>query len=251
LTISLTYGIIEKKGDFIMGYIVYVHTTPNGKKYVGITGQTLQQRWQNGLGYRKSSRFYNAILKYGWENIKHEILFENLTKAEAEQKEIEYIALYKSNDKRFGYNIENGGNSVGKLSEETKKKISLKRKGIKPNDETRKKLSNAHKKENLSLQTLNKMIQSHIGKTQSNETKAKIGKKHKGKKYSLETINKMILSKKSKPFIQYTIDMEFVKEWKSASDYERQTGKNKRHIVRCLKGEIKTAYGYVWKYKEK
>ena len=72
-------------------YKVYKHTFPNGKVYIGITQQTLIRRWQNGKGYYKNSFISKAINKYGWENVKHEVLFENLTKEEAEQKEIEHI----------------------------------------------------------------------------------------------------------------------------------------------------------------
>lgn len=32
-------------------YSVYVHTTPNGKRYVGMTSQEPFVRWRNGLGY--------------------------------------------------------------------------------------------------------------------------------------------------------------------------------------------------------
>lgn len=32
-------------------YSVYVHTTPNGKRYVGMTSRDLSARWRNGLGY--------------------------------------------------------------------------------------------------------------------------------------------------------------------------------------------------------
>lgn len=32
-------------------YIVYKHTTPCGKVYIGITSKTPSQRWQNGKGY--------------------------------------------------------------------------------------------------------------------------------------------------------------------------------------------------------
>lgn len=62
-----------------MAYTVYCHTFPNGKKYIGITGQSVSRRWRNGEGY-EGQPVYNAILKFRWENIKHEILFENLSK---------------------------------------------------------------------------------------------------------------------------------------------------------------------------
>ena len=47
-----------------MGYSVYMHITPNNKKYIGITKQKLVKRWLHGKGYQKQSYFYNAILKY-------------------------------------------------------------------------------------------------------------------------------------------------------------------------------------------
>lgn len=77
-------------------YFVYKHTTPSGKVYIGITCQRLSQRWANGKGYKCQRLFANSIKKYGWDNIKHEILFEELTKEQAEQKEIELIAKYKA-----------------------------------------------------------------------------------------------------------------------------------------------------------
>lgn len=48
---------------------LYMHICPNGKKYVGITIQEPNQRWRDGKGYCKNKHFYNAILKYGWDNI--------------------------------------------------------------------------------------------------------------------------------------------------------------------------------------
>ena len=89
-------------------YCVYKHTSPSGKVYIGQTSINPLDRWQNGKGYKKQA-FYNAIKKYGWENIKHEILYDNLTKEEATKKEIEMISFYKSTNKNFGYNISPGG----------------------------------------------------------------------------------------------------------------------------------------------
>lgn len=90
-------------------YVVYIHICPNNKKYIGIT-YNIKQRWgKNGYGYRNNRLFKRAIKKYGWENIKHKILFTNLTLKEAQQKEIELIKLYKTNNNKYGYNISCGG----------------------------------------------------------------------------------------------------------------------------------------------
>ncbi len=95
-------------------YLVYMHTTPNGKKYIGITQQNTTRRWQNGHGYDTQTLFHRAIKKYGWENIKHEILEENLSEREAWEREKYYIQLYKTTNPKYGYNIHSGGTS-GKL----------------------------------------------------------------------------------------------------------------------------------------
>lgn len=106
-------------------YKVYRHTCPNGKIYIGITSQAdINRRWQNGYGYHNNVLFYRAIKKYGWNNIRHEILFDRLSKSQAEDKEIQLIRELKSDNPQYGYNIENGGNCTGTHSEETKRKIS-------------------------------------------------------------------------------------------------------------------------------
>ena len=50
----------------------------------------------------------------------------------------------------------------------------------------------------------------------------------------------------NKPILQYTIEGEFVREWSSATDVGREAQSN---IWCCLNDRTKTAYGYVWKYK--
>lgn len=92
-------------------YCVYCHTSPSGKRYIGITCQSPTRRWHSGKGYVQHPYFYNAILKYGWSKIRHEILCEGLSREEACQKEVELIAEYQSNDPRYGYNLSSGGES--------------------------------------------------------------------------------------------------------------------------------------------
>lgn len=127
------------------GYIVYKHTSPSNKVYIGITSQRFKRRCANGQGYKKCPRFYHAIQKYGWGNIRHEILLSGLSKEEAENAEIRLIKEFKSNDDRYGYNIENGGNCSGTHSEEVRCKISQGNKGKVYSDETLQKMKEAHK----------------------------------------------------------------------------------------------------------
>lgn len=111
-----------------MSFCVYKHTSPSGKIYIGISGIDPVKRWNCGCGYRSNFHFDNAIRKYGWRNFSHEILFDDLTKDEAEEMEIKLIQEYKSYMKRFGYNQDMGGNSIGKASDETRRKQSEKKK---------------------------------------------------------------------------------------------------------------------------
>lgn len=57
-------------------------------------------------------------------------------------------------------------------------------------------------------------------------------------------------SNKSKKVLQYKKDGEFVKEWVSASEIERQLGYNRGNISSCCKGKLKTAYDFVWKHHQ-
>ena len=70
-------------------YIVYMHTSPNNKRYIGITSHTNpKHRWKGVYGYHKNDYFYRSIQKYGWDNFKHEIIASNLSKEEACKMEI-------------------------------------------------------------------------------------------------------------------------------------------------------------------
>ena len=70
-------------------YTVYMHIFPNNKRYIGITSMGVKNRWRKGKGYYKCQLIYKAIQKYGWENIKHEILYEDLTKLTSEEYNLE------------------------------------------------------------------------------------------------------------------------------------------------------------------
>lgn len=96
---------------------VYVHIVPkeisghnHDKYYVGLTRRTnVTDRWHAGGGYKNNTHFYRAIHKYGWENLIHEVIAENLTKEEACDFEKTLIKELNSTDFYYGYNKSIGG----------------------------------------------------------------------------------------------------------------------------------------------
>lgn len=88
-------------------YSVYIHTTPDGKKYVGLTSKNPpSKRWHNGHGYSENKLFDSAIKKFGWDNIKHEIFFQTDDSELAHCCEKILVEKYNTTDSKFGYNRE-------------------------------------------------------------------------------------------------------------------------------------------------
>ena len=108
-------------------YIVYQILFPNNKRYIGCTSATLTKRindhisaMESGLNYK----IYNAMRKYGVNNLKFEILGKYKTKEEMFIKEKYFINLF--NSQLNGYNTTLGGEGCpGRIiSEEERIKIS-------------------------------------------------------------------------------------------------------------------------------
>lgn len=232
-----------------MSYKVYKHTFPNNKVYIGITGQEVNKRWRNGWGYSHNNYLKNAIKKYGWDNIKHDILFDDLTKDEACQKEIELISLYKSNQKDYGYNLSTGGehgstgtknNNVwnkgktGVYSQEIKERISKGLKKYYQNNENKSK-----------TKFIKGQVAWNKGKETPLETRKKLSEAHK----------KLIGDKapRSRAIIKLSLNGEILEKYVSAKDGALKNNLKatcNSLILRCCKGEVKTAFGYIWKYEE-
>jgi hypothetical protein len=61
-------------------------------------------------------------------------------------------------------------------------------------------------------------------------------------------LDKIHAAKRKKPISQFTLDDKFVKTWDSAREVQNELGFCESNINKCLKGNIKTAYGYKWEY---
>ena len=218
-------------------YCVYKHTSPNNKVYIGITSRNPETRWKNGYGYSSNKHLTSAIQKYGWDNFQHEILFENLTREEACQKEIDLIKFYDSTNPDKGYNHSLGGDSGTT--------------GLVVSEEVRQKLRENH----ADVSGKNNPM---YGKHLSDETKRKISEALKGEKspqygvvYSEE--QRQHLSEASplrKPVVQMSLDGKIVSEFHGVREAGRITGIAYQSISACCKGAKKTAGGFLWKYKD-
>lgn len=101
--------------------IIYMYTSPNGKKYVGQTWDE-QKRKSDHKIIAKKSVFHSAIKKYGFNKFKYEILHSNI-RTQKELDRLEILEIQKNNSiAPNGYNIALGGYG-GKLCESAKQKI--------------------------------------------------------------------------------------------------------------------------------
>lgn len=261
---------IVKETDNDRCYTVYMHTAPNGKRYIGITSKNPpEKRWgKNGYAYKPNKHFWNAIQKYGWNKFNHEILFENLTKKEAEEKEIELIAFYNSCDGNYGYNIEHGGNCTGTHSEETKNKIREKRIGKKHSEETKKKLSDERKipvcqydLEGNFLKRYDGILDGsvatgvesgNISACCKNKIKTSGGFiwQYDGVELTLENLLWHSSDDNKVAVCQYSLSGGFIKKYKSSTEASIEVAVNNSLIVECCKGHRKTGRGYIWRYAD-
>lgn len=196
-------------------YIVYMHITPNNKRYIGLTSNSIKKRWRSGHGY-DNQIFGKAIKKYGWNNIKHIIVAKGLTEDEAEWLESEMIKIYNTTNYKYGYNISPGGNI---MSEETKEKISYKLKGRIFNEEHKRKISLANTGRIVSNETKEKLRAINLGKTLSPDTINKIRIKNIGHKTSEETKEKISKSNKGKIVSEETRKKQSESRYKAIEKY--------------------------------
>lgn len=52
----------------------------------------------------------------------------------------------------------------------------------------------------------------------------------------------------SKTVYQFSIDGQFIREWPSGMEVQRQLGYSQGNIAACCRGEHKTVYGFKWSY---
>jgi group I intron endonuclease len=174
--------IVEKKVG------IYKITSPNNKIYIGQSRNIdLRKNQYSRLQCKNQKKLYSSILKYGWDNFCFDILAVfpcSISQDELNRYEIFYWEEYKNQGFKM-LNIKTPG-SNGKLSEETKIKISKANKGMKMPIEACIKISNARKGIKFSDEHKLKLRLSKLGTSRTIESKFKISKNSKKSKIVLD-----------------------------------------------------------------
>ena len=249
-------------------YKVYMHVNKvDNKKYIGITKRKKPEwRWgKRGQKYNDTQYFWNAIQKYGWDGFDHLILFEGLTQEEAKQKEIEMIAKYKSNNRKFGYNLTAGGDMGNHL-----KGANSPFYGKHFNEEHRRKIAEFNKNrirspEEIKMATnrLLEYMKTHpspwLGKHHTEESRKKMSlsqveyfKTHKNPRLGMSLSDfskqKIAESRLEKGLSHRVLCLETGKEYISLRKASEDTNISRDTIARCCKGLQESTKGFHFKY---
>lgn len=224
--------MLEEYTEPKYGFIYMTKNNINGKLYIGQHTRTMNLKdiddsWYLGSG----DALHMAIAKYGEENFTREIIYECESKSELDYMEKVFINYYNAVKNEDFYNIAGGGQGVG--SGENHPMY-----GKHHTAEAKRKISEATRGENNPM----------YGKNHTDETKKKISMSKIGVviPHTEEWNHKIGLSN-SKPVAQYNEDGELFAVFRSRTETEEITGIQHQCIGKCVRGERKTAGGYVWK----
>jgi hypothetical protein len=101
-----------------MPWTIYCHThVDSGRRYVGLTSQTMGRRWGQHCSQAKNSKggrwhFPNAIRKFGKNAFSHEVLEVCETLESANEAEAKWIDHFDSRNLEKGFNLMKGGEHI-------------------------------------------------------------------------------------------------------------------------------------------
>ncbi len=266
---------------------IYKITSPTGKVYIGqsvnIKGRLSRYKTNN---CKHQVKLHTSIFKHGFKKHSFEVIHElpkDISPVVLTAYEQLYIDLYRGCGVEL-MNIKEAG-SNGKLSIETKRKISDALKGKPrpiPNAETRLKMAEAkrgkvgNRKGTIGLRgelnplfgrklpedVILKMKATKKGMKLSDSHKAKLALRMMGDKnhnfkrvFSEETKDKIRNKRKlqvntnAKPVLQFDTDNKLIAEWSSGRAASKALNIVKSGISNAVNGKIKTAGGFIWRYK--
>jgi group I intron endonuclease len=183
---------------------IYKITSPSKKIYIGQSSD-IEYRWKTykRLHCKNQTCLYNSFKKYGVNKHKFEIVqlceFEQLNELEKY-----YMDLFQTFNNKYGMNLKDGGDAHSSMSEESKRKMSIAKKGIKLSIEHRQKIGEANKGNKRSKEAVLKTALGNTGKKRNDESKLKMSISATGHKHSNESKLKIGLALKNRIYSNET-----------------------------------------------
>lgn len=206
-----------------MAYIYKITNLINGKSYIGKTGRTIEQRWDEHKReiYKHYNRpLYAAMRKYGIDNFQIEQI-EECKEEVASDREIYWIKYYNTYG-NTGYNATRGGDS----------KFYIERQPVIDKYKEIGTIKGTAKELGIDRDTVRKIL----------------------REYNIEPTNSIEYIRKTfgKKVNQYDLEGNYIQTFDCLREAERWLNKPKahNHISEVCRGKRQTAYGYKWKFAE-
>ena len=230
----------------------------NGDFYIGSSNNINRRLYLHKYSLKKQNHhsivLQRAFNKYGEEN------FEFVVLEECKNEELINKEQYYLDNLNPIYNINKiAENCTGRiLSEESRNKISIKNKGKKHTEDTKKKLSEYRRNNplNFTNEIRQKISNSKKGKNnpmygKSYITRIEAVKKSLTGKPRPQEIKDKIGKANSIAVVQLDMQNNFIKFWDSTMQIERELqGFLGNGVTRCCKGQRKQYKNFIWKYKK-
>lgn len=231
---------------------IYKIISPSGKIYIG-QSQNINNRIKDYKSLRNcklQTRLYNSFIKYGVENHIFEIV-EECSSENLNNRERYFQEFFKVLERNKGLNCyyTRTESKSGKLSLETRLKISKSNEGRIMSPETRKKIGDAQRGEKShmwgkkhSKELIEKMSKIKLGKKFSKETRKKIGDSKRGDKNWVYKI-----ARKDHPSAKQILDTKTNKIYDSILDASEAIGMNYKTLANQLSGHRKNKTTLIYK----
>lgn len=181
---------------------IWLSTKQQTKRMVKYIGKTIRKMSHAKARHHDRSKlgfdtyFYNAIRKHGINGFIWEVIYKGVSDRDICEKEIEFIKKFECRNTTKGYNMTDGGDgSSGLICKESTRKI----------------ISEQNAGEKNNCYGLYGDKHPAFGNKHSNETKKKISEAHKGKPKSEEMKRKLSQISISKSKYSYELRLEAIK----------------------------------------
>ena len=230
---------------------IYKITSPSEKVYIGqsINIEKRRQGYQR-LYCKDQTRLYNSLVKYGFSQHVFEVV-EECTTNQLNVRERYWQDFYKAIGER-GLNcfLTETDSKPRVYSQDYINKVSTTLKAFykTPQGKVARLLKS---KQRIAFEKTQEGLESR--RRQSTTLKA-INKTPEGvARIARQVSNTDYLARGKRRYIailQYEKNNTFIKEWSSGKEASETLGVRRSNITDCLKGRLKSAGGFIWKYKE-